>query len=134
MSKSSQVIFRCESCGRGHRWKKRLAGKKAKCPCGHIMRVPELPAEAVARWQPSKPERKSDHWEELDEQHTEPAIVRPQTGGWRFWVLAGVLVGGFSILDVFFHDRLMSLAGVVLAALLVMIGVWTRPEPGKKAR
>lgn len=35
------TTFRCESCGAAYRWKAELAGKKIKCKCGSVMRVPE---------------------------------------------------------------------------------------------
>lgn len=33
--------FGCDECGKSYRWKEPLAGKKVKCKCGHVMRVPE---------------------------------------------------------------------------------------------
>lgn len=33
--------FGCDECGKRYRWKEQLAGKKVKCKCGHVMRVPE---------------------------------------------------------------------------------------------
>jgi hypothetical protein len=40
MTQNLAEQFACESCGKFFRWKPQLAGKKVKCPCGHIMLVP----------------------------------------------------------------------------------------------
>jgi hypothetical protein len=33
--------FSCGGCGKSYKWKPELAGKKAKCKCGHVMTVPK---------------------------------------------------------------------------------------------
>ncbi|MBI1369651.1 MAG: zinc-ribbon domain-containing protein [Planctomycetes bacterium] len=33
----------CEGCGKQYAWKESLAGKKVKCKCGHVMRIPDKP-------------------------------------------------------------------------------------------
>src|SRR5678815_2959020 len=46
MEEVAQGKFSCGGCGKTYKWKPQLAGKKAKCKCGHVMTVPkELPAE-----------------------------------------------------------------------------------------
>jgi hypothetical protein len=35
--------FSCVACGRKHGWKKEIAGKRGKCPCGQVVTVPEQP-------------------------------------------------------------------------------------------
>src|SRR5687768_15576488 len=38
----------CTACGKQHRWRAELAGKKARCPCGAAVAMPaQPPAEAA---------------------------------------------------------------------------------------
>lgn len=37
--------FACEACGKSYTWKPELAGKKVKCKCGQILRVPQAQQE-----------------------------------------------------------------------------------------
>ena len=38
---AQQGKFSCGGCGKTYKWKPELAGKKAKCKCGHVMSVPK---------------------------------------------------------------------------------------------
>ncbi len=47
------IEFSCESCGKHYRLADRLAGRQAKCSCGHIMQVPApavVHAQAEQGW------------------------------------------------------------------------------------
>jgi hypothetical protein len=46
MSESQAAKFDCSGCGRKYPWKEQLAGKKAKCKCGHLIEVPRTAPEA----------------------------------------------------------------------------------------
>jgi hypothetical protein len=35
--------FTCDACGKAHRWKSALAGRRVKCSCGHVMTAPAVP-------------------------------------------------------------------------------------------
>src|SRR5437870_1975766 len=92
MAEAKQVTFRCESCGKIHTWKPRIAGKKAKCPCGHIMTVPAGRVGDAPRDE-SAP---LDLNEELDESADPAPSPRPAGAGasaWKWWyfVVAGAL-------------------------------------------
>jgi hypothetical protein len=41
MSQQGRVTFRCDGCGRAHKWSAAIAGRKVKCPCGRVFRVPD---------------------------------------------------------------------------------------------
>ena len=53
---AAQVTFKCEACDTPHRWRPHLAGKKAKCPCGHVMTVPVGPAAHATSPEPPRRE------------------------------------------------------------------------------
>ncbi len=40
---SDGLKFACPSCGNEYSWNSRLAGRKGKCKCGEIMRIPAEP-------------------------------------------------------------------------------------------
>lgn len=48
------VKFSCEGCQRTYTWKEPLAGKRAKCKCGHVMTIPQKPP------QPEPPQEEDD--------------------------------------------------------------------------
>src|SRR5580698_3774716 len=40
MSDAPSTTFACQSCGKQHKWKLELAGKRGKCKCGNVITVP----------------------------------------------------------------------------------------------
>lgn len=69
MSDTPMIV--CEGCGKEYRWKEELAGKKVRCKCGHVMRIPEQP--------PSDPSDDSVGAIELaDPSHDAPAPPPPK--------------------------------------------------------
>lgn len=42
MSGTSAQGVSCDSCGRHYKWLDKLAGKKVRCKCGQVMRMPEM--------------------------------------------------------------------------------------------
>ena len=40
-SASQPDMFACDGCGKQYRWKAELAGKRVKCKCGQVVRVPD---------------------------------------------------------------------------------------------
>ena len=47
MPTTGENKFACRSCGRAYRVKTELVGKKVRCKCGNVMRMPEVHAAAV---------------------------------------------------------------------------------------
>jgi hypothetical protein len=40
---SASSVFACQSCGRHYPWKSEFVGRKARCKCGEVLRVPSAP-------------------------------------------------------------------------------------------
>lgn len=47
----------CEQCGKRYRWKPELAGRRAKCACGHVIDMPAAPPDSAP---PPGPESDDD--------------------------------------------------------------------------
>ncbi|HEY1684711.1 MAG TPA: hypothetical protein VGG19_08115 [Tepidisphaeraceae bacterium] len=45
MSETPAGIIACPACGRQFKWKPELAGKQAKCACGHLIAIPPTPPQ-----------------------------------------------------------------------------------------
>lgn len=48
----SENRFSCPACNRSYAWKPEMAGRPAKCKCGHSMTVPAEPPQAAAELAP----------------------------------------------------------------------------------
>jgi hypothetical protein len=136
MGKAVQVKFKCESCGKNHTWRPQLANKKAKCSCGHVMRVPAGPTGlAVKQRRSSKDEDLGLDEEEIIESSAEHAARAPGRSSGRLWSRLAVYLAafGFAALSAYLfyidaHHLSWPLGSLLLAVILVCVGLWLRPQ------
>jgi hypothetical protein len=135
MAERTQVSFKCELCGKSHLWKPHLSGKKAQCSCGHVMRVPEGPTGLAVK----TPKRKRDRSFALVEDDA-PTSAESRAGGssasrgdtWKWWyyIVAGALIGLYSLYEIAFNLNFQrTIGGLFIAALAICVGLWSKPHP-----
>lgn len=85
MSDPHDARFACEGCGKRYRWKPELAGRKVRCKCGQIMRVPQQsPGEEQAREYEidlADLEPRADQGQTSSSPPSSPALSCPSCGG-----------------------------------------------------
>jgi hypothetical protein len=138
MDKAVEVRFKCEACGKSHGWRPQLSNKKAKCSCGHVMRVPVGPTGLAVKSSKSGRTGKERLLEVDEEDVTSPpsetrakanATSNNDPWRWRALCLSGGLIGLISAVGIFVYSHYLAwpLGGLMVGALLFCLGLWARP-------
>lgn len=157
--RDGKIKLSCPTCGTKYRLKPEMAGRLVQCnSCHYKMAVPGRrvsggpPAPRPPLPPPPAEPDVSDILRRIDRDDFDdveeaigpaPAARRPRRGaeagetGWKWWafVIAGVLIIGFSVWQLLEGEPILKIGGrrrgpiggLILGTLSVLIGIWSRP-------
>ncbi len=71
------ILLQCPGCGKRYRFDDRVAGKKARCPCGRTIEVPGPASDTSPTSQPPDAHQRSELQEETRREAAPDELGRP---------------------------------------------------------